>query len=234
MAKVDLTHTGPVEILDVVLEPNDVGEPYPKKPIVNLTYKQRLDKYNERNWRPEYTVILLETHRGAPLLEIAQKVRMAPQSVTAVRNSTYFLNKLAALQTKVIEKVTEKRAVQLTTDKARDVITKAAFTAARKMVIISKRGTPDQRVQYDACKDILDRAGLRPIEVIETRERVYSPEEMAHARTILKESEEIMARLNNHASPFVLRDASTVDTASSDTDESSDAIIEEAPPVETT
>lgn len=175
------------------------------------------------NWKPDYTRILLMTQRGAEPAEIAKELRLSTSLVYKVRNSTFFVQKLAGLQTKVIERVTEKRSEMLATDKARAILTKASLFAAKKVIKLAKEGLGKDRLQFDACKDIMDRAGLKPIEILETRERVYSPEEVAHAKAILVETQEIVERFSNKRSPYIIRDSVSKKLPSSDTDKAHDA-----------
>lgn len=179
------------------------------------------------NWKPSYTQVLLMTQNGDSLSGIVEATGLTITKVKNVRSSTYFLQKLASLNTKVIEKVIEHRSLSIATDEAREIITKAAVTAARKVVQLAHDGDNMDRLQLLACQDILDRAGLKPIEVIESRERVYSPEEVSSARAILQETEAIVARLSNNTSKFVIdRRSVTNGLVSSTTDESSDATTE--------
>lgn len=184
---------------------------------------------NGVNWKPEYTKVLLATQRGITVEQISREVGISPRTINLVRSSTFFVQKLAGLNTKVIEKTVEKRSTMLATDKAREVLTKAALGAARRMIQLSKMGENVDKVKLLACQDIMDRAGLKPIEIIESRERVYSPEEVQSARAILQETEAIVMRLSNQTSPFVLETAfkktpvaGDEKLVSSTTDESSD------------
>lgn len=166
--------------------------------------KPRRDVASPTTWSPDCTRILLLTQQGWSTSEISRQIKLSVDRVSKIRSSTYFIQKLTSLQMRTVEKITEKRSTSLATDKAREVLTKAALFAAKKIVKLGKEGTTDQRIQFDACRDILDRAGLRPIEVLETRQRVYSPEEVQHAKAILIETESIVKRLTTNSSPFVL------------------------------
>lgn len=182
-------------------------------------------------WTPDHTRILLLTQRGVSLTEIARELKIHITTVSRVRNSTFFIQKLAGLQTKIIERVSEKRSISLATDRAMELIKKAAYAASKKVIQIGKTGTPEQRIQLDACKDIMDRAGMKPIEVLETRERVYSPEEVSHAKNMLIEAQEIVERLSNQRSPYILRDSSIVQKLpSSVTDKAHDVLPQPQPP----
>lgn len=171
------------------------------------------------NWATHHTKILLMTHDGKPVGEIAKTLKLSTSAVSKIRASTYFIQKLAALNTKVIEKTVERKSEAIVTDKARQALNKAAYRAAIKLIKLAAKGEPTQRIQLDACKDILDRAGLKPVEIVETRERVYSPEEVAHAKGILLETQSIIERLSNQSSPFVLGDSSPGTLASPETDQ---------------
>lgn len=192
------------------------------------------DYIGPHNWKPVHTKILLMVNDGMEHKYIARKLDISTNTLSRVKTSSYFLTKLARLNSRVIEKVTEKRAVVIATDKARALLTKAAVPAAQQVIKLAASGEPQDRVKLLACQDILDRAGLRPIEIIETRERVYSPEEVVHARDVLLETQSIVERLANQTTPFVFNPSKKVEEArvvSSETDQAHDGPInrEESP-----
>ncbi len=172
-------------------------------------------------WKPAYNKILIMTQGDQPLEKIAEAVKMQSNTIKKIRSSTMFKEKLEAANNTLVRKVVEKRAQRLETSEARDILTKAAPDAAKKMVQLSKIGTKEDRTQFDAAKDILDRAGLKPIEMIIAQERLYSPAEIAQAQGTLLETEAILKRLRNQSSPYLLRDGKGGNLKSSSTDKGS-------------
>jgi len=161
-------------------------------------------KVTEQNWSGKHEKIMLLTFRGKTNDEIASAVGLTNQSITRIRQTPYFRDRLQAMKNAALKKTIEHEANALCGSKARKYLEKSLVTAARKVVRIMKSGTNEQALQFKAAQDILDRMGLKAVEVIETRERVYSPEEVERAKTILSEVETIIARLENKESRFML------------------------------
>lgn len=90
------------------------------------------------------------------------------------------------------------------TDAARAIFEKNAVDAATKIVRISRTGKADARVQLDAAKEILYQIGLKPIEVIETRGREYTPEEIQSSLGVIKEVQAIEEKLSTQGSVFLV------------------------------
>jgi hypothetical protein len=88
---------------------------------------------------------------------------------------------------------------------ARSIFEQNAVDAARKIVKIANSGKPDNRVQLDASKEILYQCGMKPVEVIETRGREYTPEEVQSSLTVIKEIEQIEEKLATQGSGFLLK-----------------------------
>lgn len=211
-----------------------VRESKPKKLNIvpaGVTNRRKVHGHQLRseNWNPTHTRILLMAQEGKGTNEIAKETGLAIGSITNIKNSPCFQQRLAAFNYKIVEKVVEKRSSQIATSEARELLNQAAVAAAQTVIKLAARGMPEDRVKLLACQDILDRAGLRPIEIIETRERVYSPEEIVHARAVLAETEDIIKRLSNQTNPFVFDPSKgpRQGLASSATDQAQDALIRE-------
>lgn len=175
-------------------------------------------------WTPAHTTLLSSMSRGHTVKEAADAAGIDELRAKSITKSPRFKVQLARVQERVIEKVVADRP-EITSlhavIEARQVLTDHAVTAAIMICKIAQDPDAKSRAQLEACKDILDRVGLRPVVITETRERVYSPEEVASARKILGETQAIIERLSNQTSPFVLGDTSQVKLASSVTDISS-------------
>jgi len=174
----------------------------------------------DENWTDRHTKVLEATHQGVPNADIAAKNYMTRAAVVAIQNQPIFKERLKTVHMSVVERITEKQIQHLTTNnvqEARRHLDNAAVMAAKTMIAIAQTGD-GTREQVTAAKDILDRCGLKPIEIVETRERVYSPEEVIHAKNVLLETEDIVKRLSTQSSPFILGDRGKGKLASSDTD----------------
>lgn len=179
----------------------------------------------QTQWSPIHTHVLLRYSEGAPAKLIAKEMELPEIAVKRITTSVMFQRRLKDVNMDVVNKVVTQRSevldVQAATE-ARRILTESSVVAAVQIVKMAKTSDYGSRVQLEACKDILDRAGLRPVVITETRERVYSPEEVASAKAILDETQAIIERLANQSSPFVLSDMSRGKLASSVTDISSD------------
>ena len=148
-------------------------------------------KYKKSGFTPEYRKILIYSEQGMPVKEIAEKVNMHPTYVYEVMKKDIFLEKKKEFETKIV-------------DKARAVFEAHAVKAAEKIVKIAKGGKAEDRIKLDASKEVLYQVGMKPVEVIETRKREYTPEELASMFKTVVEVEEISDRLSSRNSKFVL------------------------------
>ena len=183
-----------------------------------------MHKLDDRTWKGWHTDVMVMMHAGHECQEIAKRIHKSAQWVSRLKNDPFFQKKLAAYTSTYTESLIQHRTSYITdTDLtgARKVIDEACKRAAQIVVEMAEE-CEDPRTKLAACKDILDRAGLKPIEVTETRERVYTTEEVEHAQKTLQETVDIVERLNGNTSPFILRDSGNGELVSSVTDESSD------------
>lgn len=181
-------------------------------------------KLSDLNWKGWHTDVLVMLHAGHENKEIGKRVNKSIQSITRIKNDPFFQTKLAEYRSTYQQTLIEKRTSYITdTDltEARRVIDEACKKAAEWVVELAD-SCEDPRTRLAACKDILDRAGLKAIEVTQTSERVYTTEEVEHAQKTLAETVAIVERLNGNTSPFVLSDVSRGRLVSSVTDQGSD------------
>lgn len=80
-----------------------------------------------------------------------------------------------------------------------------------------ENGTPAQKVQLDATKELLHIMGVKPIDVIETRQAPPNPEQVESTRVTLTEIEETINRLSKRDSTFILRRDATPQVTSAET-----------------
>jgi hypothetical protein len=135
--------------------------------------------------------ILVLVEQGYKPQEIASKLSMDSDWVYKVLKTPTFIAATVKLHEKAI-------------DAARAIFEKNAVVAANKIAKIANRGKPEDRVQLDAAKEILYQIGLKPVEVIETRQREYTPQEIESAAKVTGEVESILDRLESKQSSFVL------------------------------
>lgn len=150
-------------------------------------------RYKKHEWSGKYQKILIYAEQGLPVQEIANRVDMHQATVYKFMRSDKFMQRKEEFDKHIIEK-------------ARRVFEEHAIEAANKIVRISKSGKPEERIQLDAAKEVLYQVGIKPVEVIETRKREYTPEELQSAARAAKEIEEISNRLLGKKSEFVLED----------------------------
>ena len=188
---------------------------------IKVNMASRLD---ETTWKGWHTDVLVMLHAGHENKEIAKRIHKSVGSVLRIKDDPFFKKKLASYSSTYQQSLIEKRTSYITDSDltgAREVINEACRRAAQ-IVVDMAENCEDPRTKLAACKDILDRAGLKPVEVTETRERVYSTEEVEHAQRTLQETVEIVERLNGNTSSFVLSESGRGQLVSSVTDESSD------------
>lgn len=160
------------------------------------------------HWKPVYTKILIMIYHNKSREEIARATKVSLDTVSRVKSMPLFRAKLLALTKRIQERTFSKLAETESdkgVDKAREYLKKHAFRAAKKVAGVMRKGTPQDRIRFDAAKDILERVGIKPAQIIETHERVYDPKEVQSASETLIELETHLARLSNNGSPYVLK-----------------------------
>jgi hypothetical protein len=105
--------------------------------------------------------ICLYTMYGLDTLEISVATGLPIDQINAIRMS----NEYAIMQRAVVDSVMEAE-----TGDVKDYIKKSSRAAARKVSSLVEHPNPD--VAMRASKDVLDRAGLRPADVVELRGRM--------------------------------------------------------------
>lgn len=105
--------------------------------------------------------ICLYTMYGLDSLEISVATGLAIDQINAIRMS----NEYGIMQRAVVDSVMEAE-----TGDVKDFIKKASKSAAKKMSSLVEHNDPDVAIR--ASKDVLDRAGLRPADVVELRGRM--------------------------------------------------------------
>lgn len=105
--------------------------------------------------------ICLYTMYGIDSLEISLATGLTIEQINAIRMS----NEYAMMQRAVVDSVME-----TDTGEVKDFVKKSATRAARRVTAMVDHANPD--IALRASKDVLDRAGLRPADVVELRGRM--------------------------------------------------------------
>jgi len=152
-------------------------------------------RYKKGEWSGKKQKILILEMKGQTNDEIAKQVGYKfGQSVSKVILSEEYQRRRAELELRVV-------------DEARKVLEKHAIEAVHKVVKIMRKGDPNERLQYDAAKEILHQVGCKPIERIETTTRPYTPEEIASANEVVKETEKLADRLSKRGTKYIIAGA---------------------------
>lgn len=186
------------------------------------------------NWNAKHTRVLLAAFRGKSNKEIAFDLKLKTSTIQHMRCQPYFRQRLQAMANQMLTEQVKRSVSENVSSAARLKLEKAQVSAALKIIRLMRKGKNEDRMQFEAAKDILDRTGLKAIEVIETRERNYTPEEVERAKTTLSEVENIIMRLENKDSSFLLARQKLMPTqiegpSSSVTDKGSDVPTKEDP-----
>lgn len=176
-----------------------------------------------------YNKVLLLAYRGMSVKDISKELKLSSKYVRGIRYSAVFKKKLVSLGENIQNKILEVEANSTALSRARMAILEGSYRAALTVIEISLMGTADDKTKLMACIDILDRAGLKPREVVETVSRQYTPEEIQSMNKTLSEVENVTMRLTNKESHFVLSKSvkslqgQVSENSSSDTDKAPDA-----------
>lgn len=168
----------------------------------------RVNKIAEA-WTPTHTKILLMHSEGKPAHEIARAAGVLTSTVKSILESPTLTENLKIVRENIVQTVVSQRLEMMSVTalkEAREMLEKASVQAVANIIVMANDPDSKSRVQLEACKDILDRIGLKALVITETRERDYSPAEVTSAKKILVEAQEIVARLNKDTSPFILGD----------------------------
>ena len=124
--------------------------------------------------------------------EIAKEAGLSPRTVCRLKTDPEFISRQEKMEKAVVEDI-------------KKILTHHGKRAAEKIAKLAGSGKPEQRIQLDAAKEILHQLGVKPIEVIETRQREYSAEELVSAAKVAKELEDLLGRLSTTPSPFLVK-----------------------------
>lgn len=190
-----ITIDAPVETISPISDPNYIHQPK-KRGVRKGTVN--------RTWNGTYQKILLNTLKGYDQPTIARRVGVTLRTVSIVQGKELFKIKLTDFQQRLNEKIADKIANSVVADQVRSLFAKNALPAARRIVRMTKRGLNGQRLQLDACREVLYQIGIKPIDVIEQVKREYTPAEVQSALVTLQEIESMTKRLGLKPSQFLI------------------------------
>lgn len=158
----------------------------------------------ERNWKPAYTKILIAVQEGCDNKSVAERVQLAESTVRWVKSSEEFKKRMTRFTGTREEVVAKTMALDDSSSAARKTLLNKAKWAADKMVELAEKGSTKDRLQLDACKEILHIAGIKGIDVVEHRERNYTDAELASMLETARQIELVTKRLVGEPSRFLL------------------------------
>jgi len=150
-----------------------------------------MPRYKKGEWSGMKQKILLLHVEGKQQKEIAEILDKNPSTVCEHMQSPEFARRKEKLEIAIQEKVRNRFASQ-------------GMRAAEKILQLMETGSGHDRLKFDAAKEVLYQIGCKPTEVIETRTRDYTPQEINSAMLVMKEVETITQRLSTKRSPFII------------------------------
>ena len=173
----------------------------------------------KKGWSATHQKVFVMYTQGILPKDIAPKVGCGIDKIRNIIHSVKFQEKHASIETDCV-------------NRARKHFEQKLMEAAGKVVRIMQNGKPEARLQFDAAKEILYQCGMKPVEVIETRGREYTPEEIQSSLTVIKEVQEIEERLSTRGSDFLLKNDGTEEPSLSAPVLKANALSEDATPAE--
>jgi hypothetical protein len=154
-----------------------------------------------QNQRAKY--IMLWMSQGKSREWIAKRLGLKKVNyLDAIMEADYFKKKFEPKVKNILEAV-------------REVFEANAYEAASKIVQLAHHGTPQQKLQLDAAKEVLYQIGAKPVDVIETKRRDVTQEEIESSLHVIREIEVITKTLESVPSKFLIDKSSPeVPTAS--------------------
>jgi hypothetical protein len=174
----------------------------------------------KKGWSAAHQKVFKMTAEGYLPGEIAKKLEFGIDKVrNIIRSEKFQENHTAVIKNSV--------------DTARKALEGRLVEAAGQIIRIMKTGKPEERLKFDAAKEILYQCGMKPVEVVETRTRQYTPEEIQSSLTVVKEIQTIEEALAAKSSEFLVKQEADepllIPTANVEAVEAVDTIKEEIP-----
>lgn len=145
-----------------------------------------------KGWSAAHQAVFKMHIEGASVPEIMKKTKFG---VDKVRN---------IIRTEKFQEHHED-VVKNSVETARKALEARLVEAAGQIIRLMKQGKPEERLKFDAAKEILYQCGMKPVEVVETRTRQYTPEEIASSLSVMKEIQSIEGTLATLGSDFLIK-----------------------------
>ena len=145
----------------------------------------------KKGWTAERQRVFELYIQGVTPQEITKKLDCGIDKVRNIIRCTKFQEK---------HDLVEKNSI----DRAKKAFDGKLADAANKIIRLMQTGKTHERLQFDAAKEILYQCGMKPVDVIETRGRDYTPEEIQSSLTVIKEVQEIEEKLSTQGSGFLI------------------------------
>lgn len=145
-----------------------------------------------RGWSAQHQEVFQLSLKGLTTAEIVEKTKLPYDKVRNIMRTNKF-------------KEHEVKCTEGAVAAARKLLEERLIEAATQILRIMRTGKPDERLKYDAAKEILYQCGMKPVEVIETRGRDYTPEEIQSSLNVVKEIQTIEEKLSTQGSGFLIK-----------------------------
>lgn len=145
----------------------------------------------QKGWSKEHQMVFREYTAGESARSIAEKAKISINRVYNILSQKQFKEHHA----KIVENSVES---------TRKALQEKLFEAAGQIIRIMRSGKPDDRIRFDAAKEILYQCGLKPVEVVENRTRLYTPEEIQSSLSTIKEIQTLEGTLSLEGHKFVV------------------------------
>lgn len=178
-------------------------------------------------WNSRQQQVLLLTIKGYDNQTIAKKVGLSLPAVSNIKKADIFTTKINAFQARLNEKIIEKISTSIVAEQVRNLFAKNALPSARRIVRMTKKGENAQKLQLDACREVLYQIGIKPIDVVEQVKREYTPQEIQSALVTLQEIELMTKRLELKPSQFLITEGGLTPAVSQPTQETSGITTEQ-------
>ena len=146
----------------------------------------------KKGWSKDHQSIFKLYIEGLTPAEIVEKTKLPIEKVRTIIGSDKFHQNHEKVVTNSLET-------------AKKLLSDRLVEAAGRILLIMRKGKPDERIQFDAAKEILYQCGMKPVEVVETRARQYTPEEIQSSLVVIKEVQAIEEKLSTHGSGFLIK-----------------------------
>lgn len=146
----------------------------------------------KKGWTAEHQEVLKQDLAGKTQREITEDLGLKQYRVNQIQRSQKY-------------KLNREKAIEGGVSVARKVLEHKLVAAANKIISVMESGKPEDRLRFDAAKEILYQCGMKPVEVVETRTRQYTPEELASTLQTVKEIQTIEGTLAIAGSAFLVK-----------------------------